>query len=209
MPFGKGKTLFGDAGGLLDKIVGGWEFHGTARIQSGAPIDLGNVNLVGMTVADLQKEFKLRFDDTGRQVFGLPDDIILNTRRAFGVSATTASGYGALGVPTGRYIAPANGRTCIQVVSGDCAAQNVNLYANQFTRFDLGAVKKTKLSERVNFEFRAEFLNAFNHINFTQSGMNTTFTSANFGRVTAAFRDTANSDDPGGRLVQFVLRLNF
>ena len=41
----------------------------------------------------------------------LPDDIILNTRRAFSTSPTSPTGYAALGVPEGRYIAPANSET--------------------------------------------------------------------------------------------------
>jgi hypothetical protein len=42
-------------------------------------------------------------------VFILPDDILQNTVRAFSVSATSPTGYSALGAPTGRDIAPANG----------------------------------------------------------------------------------------------------
>src|SRR4030095_5682781 len=33
LPIGKGKTLFGNSGRLLDRLVGGWEFDGTGRIQ--------------------------------------------------------------------------------------------------------------------------------------------------------------------------------
>jgi len=36
----------------------------------------------------------------------------------------------------------------------------------QFTRFDLSAVKRIKIKEGVNFELRGEFLNAFNNVNF-------------------------------------------
>ena len=45
----------------------------------------------------------------------LPQDIIDNTVKAFSVSATSASGYGKLGAPTGRYLAPANGPDCIEI----------------------------------------------------------------------------------------------
>ena len=33
----------------------------------------------------------------------------------------------------------------------------------RLVRFDLSAVKRVAVKGRVNFEFRAEFLNAFNH----------------------------------------------
>ena len=52
----------------------------------------------------------------------MPDDVILNTRRAFNTSPTSPTGYSDLGVPEGRYFAPANCGDCIQLKAGDCAA---------------------------------------------------------------------------------------
>jgi hypothetical protein len=114
LPLGKGRWLLGNpsgfVGGLADKLIGGWEWDGTARVQSGAILNIGNVNLVGMTQKDLQKAYKLRFDDANAKIFIFPQDIIDNTNRAFNVSATTPSGYSG-DAPTGRYLAPANS-TC-------------------------------------------------------------------------------------------------
>jgi hypothetical protein len=50
--------------------------------------------------------------------------------------------------------------------------------------FDLGLQKITKIRERTSIQFRAEFFNALNHANF--SNPSGSFTSANFGKVTAA-----------------------
>jgi hypothetical protein len=61
-----------------------------------------------MTRDDVQKMFKLRFDDAGKQIYMWPDDIIQNTILAFAVSPTSASGYSGAS-PAGRYFAPANG----------------------------------------------------------------------------------------------------
>lgn len=209
LPIGRGKMLFGKAGGVLDRFLGGWEFDGAARVQSGQILNYGNVNLVGMTMKDLQKAFKLRFDDANKIIFALPQDIIDNTIRAFNVSATSANGYGSLGAPTGRYIAPANSAGCIQVYNGQCAPQNVYVTGPRFTRFDLSLVKKVKITERVNFELRGEFLNAFNNANFFGSTNLTNFTSASFGQITSAYTDSSNTNDPGGRIVQIVGRINF
>jgi hypothetical protein len=215
LPFGRGKTLFGKAGGTLDRIIGGWEFDGAARVQSGQMFNFGNVRLVGMTRRDLQKAFKLRFDDAKGVIYLLPQDIIDNTIRAFSVSATTRSGYPEIGgvpqAPTGRYIAPANSAGCIQAVSGDCAPERVNVYGPMFTRFDLSAVKRIKIKEGVNFELRGEFLNAFNNVNFLNPTANafTSPSSQTFMQVTEAYRDSSNTNDPGGRLVQVVARINF
>ena len=208
LPLGKGKALMGNAGGLLDRLIGGWEFDGTARIQSGDILNFGNVNLVGMTQKEFRKEFGLYFDDANGVVYHLPKDIVDNTIRAFSVSSSTASGYSGP-APTGRYIAPANSASCIQVISGDCAPQNLYVTGPRFTRFDLSAVKRIRITEKVNFELRGEFLNAFNNINFLGSTNMTNFNNALFGQVTSAYQDVNDTQDPGGRLVQIVARINF
>jgi hypothetical protein len=42
MPFGKGRPLLRDAGGVLDAIVGGWQLSGLARWTSGFPVSIAN-----------------------------------------------------------------------------------------------------------------------------------------------------------------------
>jgi hypothetical protein len=223
LPFGRGKWLLGSSSGLTNHLVGGWEVHGTARIQSGRPFALGNVQLVGMTVKELQEAVDAR-RQPNRTVTFLPDDIILNTRRAFSVSATGA-GYGALGAPTGRYIAPANSHGCIQSFPGQCGFANLILEGPRFVRFDLGLVKKFRFTEKTNLELRMEMLNAFNNINFlvggssavddpkltpTNLGLQTpNYSAATFGLITSAYQDISTTNDPGGRPVQFVVRFNF
>jgi hypothetical protein len=211
LPFGRGKQFLGNVGRALDHVIGGWEFYGSGRVQSGQLFNFGNVNLVGMTMKDLSEAFKLRFDDKAGVVYILPQDIIDNTIRAFNVSATSATGYGDRGAPTGRYLAPANGPNCIQVNSGQCGPQNVFVTGPKFTRFDLSLKKQIRFSERYNFELRAEFLNAFNNINFfnPSTTATTTFSNASFMQVTTAYQDPSNTQDPGGRLVQIVARFNF
>ncbi len=40
----------------------------------------------------------------------------------------------------------------------------IYLYGPGFTRFDMSAIKKTRIREKWELELRAEFLNAFNHV---------------------------------------------
>jgi len=56
-------------------------------------------------------------------------------------------------------------------------------------------------------EFRAELLNAFNNVNFTPVAQ--TGTSLTQNQITAGYRDVNGTQDPGGRLVQFVFRVTF
>jgi hypothetical protein len=215
LPFGHGKPLLGNAHGALDRIVGGWSLNGTGRVQSGSAFSMGNVRLVGMTRSELQAAVGMRFNDGAKIAYFLPQDIIDNTIRAFNTSATTANGYGAAGAPAGRYIAPASSGNCVEVYAGQCGGTSLILYGPHLTRFDMSIVKKTKISERVNVELRGEFLNAFNNINFLVGNPNndtntaTNFSSATFGQVTQAYNDQSTTYDPGGRLIQFVLRINF
>jgi hypothetical protein len=67
-----------------------------------------------------------------------------------------------------------------------------------FVNVDFGAVKRTDIRERVGVEFRAEFFNVFNNVNFNNPNSNQS--SGQFGRITSAL-------DP--RIVQIGLRLQF
>lgn len=214
LPIGKDKLLAGGIGNKLDRLLGGWEFHGTARLQTGSPFDIGNVRLVGMTRKDLQKVIKMRFDDAKKISYYLPQDIIDNTYKAFNIDNTSQTGYKGA-APTGRYIAPASSGGCIEAYFGQCGSGQMMLYGPSFTRYDLSIIKRVKITERTSFEFRAEFLNAFNHVNFRvgDPGLDTAsiggFGTDTFGQVTNAYRDLSTTNDPGGRLIQFVGRFNF
>lgn len=206
MPVGRGKALAPEAYGLIESLIGGWEFHGAGRWQSGNLLDFGNYRLVGMTMRELQDAVGLRFDDVNKRVYYVPQDIINNTYMAFSTSATSTTGYNS-GVLTGRYFAPANSGGCIQVVEGDCAPQNIFVRGPRFMRFDLGVVKRLRFSESKNLELRGEFLNAFNRANFY--GATCVGGSLSCGMVTSAYTDLVQTQDPGGRQIQLVVRFNF
>jgi hypothetical protein len=208
LPIGNGRSLFASSKGWVDKIIGNWEFQGTGRWQSGDLLNFGNVRLVGMSPQDLKNAMGLRFDNANKLVYYEPANIISNTIAAFNTSATTSNGYSAsFGAPTGSYIAPANTASCIQIYSGQCAPLTNFVRGPHFERFDLSLVKRVRLTESKNIEIRAEFLNAFNNINFT--GVTCASSSQTCGQVTSAYRDQNQQNDNGGRLLQLVLRINF
>ncbi len=98
----------------MNRLIGGWSFDGIARIQSGTTLDFGNVRLVGMTQKELQ-ELQAALRRRRKLIYMLPQDIIDNTVRAFSVRQPRRPGYSDQGVPTGRYLAPANGPDCIEI----------------------------------------------------------------------------------------------
>ena len=210
MPFGRGRRFLSGANGFVDRLVGGWEIDGVVRIQSGRLMDFGNVRLVGMTVKDLQKAVGIQeFATTGISatapvnIYMLPQDIIENTIRAFSVSATSATGYGNLGAPTGRYIAPANGPDCMETIAngyGDCGLRTVVVTGPMYSRWDISAAKRTRLAGRTTFEFRADLINAFNHVNFTP--VISTSTNADNYRITGVQENSS-------RIIQLIARFSW
>ena len=222
MPFGRGKDFLSNAKGIVNGLFGDWTINGNIRIQSGSPFNFGNVQLVGMTKRDLQNAigiYRGQANSDGSafsgQVFFLPLDIRLNTFKANNVTFTSAGAVYTQGAPSGRFIAPAGFNNCVQGIQGQCGFNNLVLKGPAFFRFDLSLVKKIKFTERLNLEMRAEALNAFNNINWlVGSPSNDVNTiggtgAGTFARFTSAYQDISTTNDPGGRLIQIVLRLNF
>jgi hypothetical protein len=211
LPFGRGERFGGDSGRFTNALIGGWSVSGVGRVQTTVQ-DLGNVRLVGMSVDDLQDVYKFYRKENAStgidEIWMLPDDIILNTRRAFSTINTTLDGYSAsLGAPEGRYIAPANSATCIQVRAGDCAPRSVLLLAPWFKRFDFGVAKKVLTGGTTNFELRFDLLNIFDNPNFNPVA--NPGSGATIFRTTAAYTDPSNTYDPGGRVGQLTVRFNW
>ncbi|MGI8670409.1 MAG: TonB-dependent receptor domain-containing protein [Aridibacter sp.] len=220
LPFGRGRQYFSNTNRVVDSVFGGWTILPALRWQSGSPFSLGNVQLVGMTKEELQKEIKVRKGPN--VVTFLPDDIILNTQRAFDISVTntnTNGGYGTTygtGGPTGRFIAPAGYGNCVSASAGDCGFNNLILYGPGFFKLDVTMAKKFRLGEKRNIELKATLLDALNHPNFRIGGWNSDIVNVAVGGATfgqlgngSAYQDISTTNDPGGRLIDLTLRFNF
>jgi len=177
LPFGRGKAFGSSANGALDRIIGGWNFQGIARVQSGRMIDLGDVRLVGMSEDDVRKAFKTRLvQDPSNQyrtlVYMLPQDIVDNTIKAFSINAT---GYTA-GTPTGRYFAPPNGPGCLETAQtsntntltgfGDCGVRSLIVTGPKVMRVDISVIKRIPVTGSVKLEAQWQVFNVFNRVNF-------------------------------------------
>ncbi|MGB6482784.1 MAG: TonB-dependent receptor [Candidatus Acidiferrales bacterium] len=79
-----------------------------------------------------------------------------------------------------------------------------------FDNFDFAVLKNTKITERVNLQFRTEFFNILNHPNFAIPS--STMNAPNFGALFET-ADVAQNNvglgSGGPRLIQFGLKLNF
>jgi hypothetical protein len=68
--------------------------------------------------------------------------------------------------------------------------------------WDMGVSRNIRFRDDMNIQFRAEFFNIFNQVNFANPA--TALNSASFGRITGTH---ANQGDP--RIMQFGLRFVF
>jgi hypothetical protein len=137
-------------------------------------------------------------------VYYLPQALVDNTLAAFEVGGKTLADLN----PNAPYIGPAN--------SAGVWGSNIFLYGPKQQKWDVSVVKRTHIKERFNLEFRAQALNVFNLTNFLLfapgNGITTTSTiGSGFGQIpnNGAYRDLSNTNDPGGRILEFVMRLNF
>lgn len=212
LPFGKGKSWGSSAGRLLDGFIGGWEIDGIGRVQTGPKFNYGGYRLVGMTEKDLQNMFKFRHEtgtDGVDRIFMLPADVITNSTLAlYTTSATTATGYaGAL--PTGRYLAPASGPDCVQYMTADCPGTAITRFITgpKYWKVDMSLVKRVNLVKNLRLEARMDLFNIFDTVNFTPTG--SMGSSYNSWQVTSGAQDVNASQDPGGRITQFGLRITW
>ena len=202
-PIGTGRRFATNASPWLDRLVGGWQLHGIARVQSGRVVDFGNVRMVGFDRDDLQEMYRVQIDARGR-VTMLPEDVIDNTIRAFSVSATSPTGYGSLGPPEGRYFAPASGPDCIESITaafGSCGERAIEVAGPVFRNVDLALVKHIPIAGRVRAEFHIEALNAFNWVNFVPV--------TGIGALETAYEVTALNGQTTARVTQLTFRVSW
>jgi hypothetical protein len=206
LPWGRGRKYMADANRFVESLLGGWAFYGSGYFQSGRLLDFGNIRLIGMSEQEFLNAFQLRKtpDANGLlRVWMLPQDIIDESVKAYNTSATSLTGYGTLGAPSGRYIAPANSPTCTETINsdyGDCGLRTLVVTGPMVWRFDMSFGKRVPITNRVNFEFRAEVYNVFNTVNFTPL--------TGVGGTTASSYEVTGARDQQ-RTTQLIFRINF
>ncbi|MBI3262109.1 MAG: hypothetical protein HYZ58_03035, partial [Acidobacteria bacterium] len=151
-----------------------------------------------------------RIDSAGR-VWLLPQEIIDESLKAFSVSATSPTGYGNLGPPSGRYIAPADSLQCTETVRGlgNCGLRSVIVTGPILKQFDFSVVKRVQFWGRVNGEFRVDVLNAFDNVNFAPvGGMSITSNRAD-GSNPDGYEMTGLTGTNTARVIQLVSRIRW
>jgi hypothetical protein len=187
-----------------------------SRIQSGSPEPLtsgrntfnqneSGVVLYNLTTSQLQDMMEIRKVTNANgigAVYYLPQSLVDNSLAAFEVGGKTLANLDRSQPYIGPPTAPGQ------------LGYKVFLYGPWQQRLDFSLLKRTTITEGKFIEFRVNALNAFNFQNFILSGgirdpANQIGLNGNFGQTTNAYRDLANTNDPGARLIEFVLKFTF
>lgn len=212
LPFGKGRKWGANLGRAVNLAIGGWQVSGVYQFQSGVPIGFGNVfyfgNLKDIALPSGEQTVAKWFNTNGfvalrngstviRDTAGNPVWVNFNDPCKTTYNATSCPGT-PLANPTGfnrdGSFQPASNVRTHPLRLGF-------LRSDQINNIDLSVIKKTELWENKNLEFRAEFINAFNHALFP--GPTTGVTSSAFGQIVAS--NQANY----ARRVQLTLKFVF
>jgi hypothetical protein len=157
--------------GLTGKLLNGWEISSLVSWHAGFPFSV---------MSGLDNSFSGVGADRADYVGGNPS---LSTSRShgqmiaeyFNVDAFVPNSIGTFG----------------------SSGKNI-LRGPRFFDTDLSLIKNFKVTERASLQFRSEFFNLFNNVNFSQP--QNILTSSSFGAITAA-------GDP--RILQFAMKLMF
>ena len=175
LPFGNGQRFGSGATGVVDKLIGGWQWNGSVRVAGGFPFTpLAGSNISGTgdnsnsDVPNWNPDFK------GKVILGRPDQWF--DPRAFALPLQGTFGN------VGR--SPLRGPGLFMV--------------------DSSLLKRVRISEGLNLQFRAEVFNVLNHPNFRYPN-EVVFQGTDYSPSGGVIQATATTS----RQIQFALKLLF
>jgi hypothetical protein len=171
LPFGRGRHFGSHAPTAVNWLLGGWQFNGITTFQSGTPLAISASNVSGLGNPTG------RANNNGRSAH-LDGDIHGRLNRYFDTTV---------------FSQPA------PFTFGNVSARTNDLRGSSSRNHDLSLFKEFVPRERLRVQFRAEWLNAFNRVQF--GSPNTSVTATNFGVIT--------SQASAPRQTQFGLKVLF
>lgn len=173
LPIGKGHRLLGNVSGVADKVVSGWGINGVTTFQAGTPLGFSSATNI-----------------TGSYNGGSRPNVIAGCDKSISGSATSRLNEWfntACFTATPAFTLGSEGRF------------DPNLRTQGIDNWDFAVFKTTSITERIRLQFRTEFFNLFNRVQFAPPGL--TQGNPSFAVVSSQ----ANSP----RLIQFALRTSF
>jgi hypothetical protein len=190
LPFGTGHALLGSSPGWVQQIVNKWQLGGIMNYNTGAPLSftsgVSTISTVGAQpniVAALPKGLGKVTKSSGSVTYFAgytqiadPGFVIPTSNALNGLSA----GY------SNKAIVDPNGQVVlVNPQPGEIGTLGYNTMKGPSSlQFDMNIVKRFKIQESREFEFRLDALNVLNHANFGTP--TTAINNNNFGRITTA-----------------------
>jgi len=157
LPFGRGKMLGNNVNGAVNEVIGGWTVSPIVSFHTGWPMPVNGAQ-----------------DESGTFGRGPRAD-------CSGIPSITKSAIPGIGVQwfnnTGQFTNPAVG------TFGDCSPQLGGLRSPRYTDVDMSLHKDFPIREQFRLQFRADFINTFNHVQFNAPNMGL---GSTMGQITSA-----------------------
>jgi hypothetical protein len=154
LPFGPGKP-FASSGGVVGKIIGGWQINGNTTFQSGFPLQINGGNGSGTFAGTQRPNWNGKNPTLSGPV----------TERLLKFFDTSAFSFNA------------------PFTFGNAPRMMPNLRSAGINNFDISLFKNTMITEKLKLQFRAEAFNAFNRVQFGVP--NTSINSTAFGVISS------------------------
>jgi hypothetical protein len=178
IPVGRGKSLLPNINRVADEVIGGWGLQGLTTLMKGFPIGLSErINAIGTA---------------GGNGSSRPD-VVPGCKKSIGGSATSK---------LNEWYNTSCFTESPAYVWGNESRNDSSLESAGIANWDLSIVKKFPVTAdgRVNFQFRAEFYNLFNRVQFGPP-------NNQFDAINGAAAVTSAINQP--RVAQFALRIAF
>jgi hypothetical protein len=156
LPIGHGKLIAGSVRKSVDEVIGGWAVSPIVSFRTGWPIPIGGADNSGTFSRGARAD-----------CHSLPS-----------IENTPIPGIGTQWFTNnGNFTQPAVG------TFGNCAPQLSGLRTPRYTDVDASVHKDFPISERIRVQFRTDFINAFNHVQYNapNNGIGSTM-----GQITSA-----------------------
>ena len=173
LPMGKGQRFLGGVSGVGGKLISGWGLNGISTFQKGFPLTLNTASNSTDSFGGGSRPNYVAGCDTTEP--GSSQSKLTKWLNTSCFTAPPSATFGSLG------------RTLTAVRQPGIA------------NYDFSLFKNTYITERVGLQFRTEFFNIFNRVQFGPPGE--TLGNAQFGVISAQLNTP--------RLIQFALRLNY
>ena len=177
LPFGKGQKFANNLNGVSNGLVSGWALNGITTFQSGFPVFIS--------------------DSSNNQL----SNYGAGTTRPNKVAgcAPVIGGSGLARVTAGGWFNTNCFTAAPDYAFGNEPRVDPQVRSDGIKNFDVAIQKSTAIHEKANFEFRAEFFNIFNRVQFAPPGNQVG--SSTFGKVTYQVNKP--------RQIQLSARVNF